>query len=67
MKGIVRLKESNDTTCKKTFDWILQSDNPGNFVIDAQDFVYFDPIDKKYKKLCTNPGQSLINSKGHST
>ncbi len=59
-EGNSSLERIDDTTSKKTFDWILQSDNPGNFIIDAQSFVYFDPVDKKYKKLRTNSAELII-------
>ncbi len=48
---------------KKIFEWILQSDNPGVFTIEPQIFVYFDPIDEKYKKISTKPVQLTINGK----
>jgi hypothetical protein len=59
-EGNSSLERIDDTMSKKTFDWILQSDNPGNFVIDAQSFIYFDPVDKKYKKLRTNGTELVI-------
>lgn len=35
----------------KTFEWIVQADQPGSFVIPAQKFIYFDPVIGKYQQL----------------
>lgn len=53
-QGNSSIESIDENVAKKTFDWILQSDNPGDFKIESQVFVYFDPKDKKYKKLHTN-------------
>tara|TARA_Y100000588_G_scaffold395119_1_gene520096 strand:- start:3780 stop:5588 length:1809 start_codon:yes stop_codon:yes gene_type:complete len=39
---------------EKIFEYILQADVAGNFVIPSQTFVYFDPEKKAYKELKTN-------------
>ncbi|MBI2344855.1 BatD family protein [Candidatus Dependentiae bacterium] len=64
-EGNSSLKRLDDTTSIKTFDWVLQADYPGTFIIAEQKFVYFDPVDKKYKELCTTPVQLDIVSKNN--
>lgn len=59
-EGNSSFERIDDTMSKKTFDWILQSDYPGNFTIEAQNFVYFDPTDTKYKELHTKPVELSI-------
>lgn len=39
---------------EKIFEYIIQADQPGEFAIPAQTFVYFDPQQKSYKTLQTN-------------
>ena len=40
-------------SCKQS-DFIVQADTPGIYHVEPQLFVYFDPIDGKYKKLHSN-------------
>ncbi len=59
-EGNSSIERIDDLITQKTFDWILQADDAGNFVIEPQNFVYFDPIDKKYKTLSTNSVTMVI-------
>ncbi len=39
---------------EKTFEYIIQAEQPGDFKISSQQFVYFDSQEKKHKTLQTN-------------
>lgn len=39
---------------EKTFEYIIQAEQPGEFEIPSQKFVYFDAVEKKYKQMQTN-------------
>lgn len=43
-------QQSNGQLCKE-FEWIVQAEQPGTFVIEPQALVYFDPKTEKYKTL----------------
>lgn len=45
---------------EKTFEYIVQADQPGEFKILAQKFVYFNPQLKAYKSLSTNEASLKI-------
>lgn len=38
---------------EKTFEYIVQAEHSGDFLINSQQFVYFDPVKKSYKTLPT--------------
>ncbi len=44
----------NNKMCKE-FEWIVQAESAGDFIICAQEFVYFDPKVEEYKSLKTQP------------
>lgn len=52
----------NQNVTKKIFDWVLQSDYAGNYTVPEQQFVYFDPADKKYKTIHTNSAELVIHA-----
>ncbi|MBI2353177.1 BatD family protein [Candidatus Dependentiae bacterium] len=39
---------------EKTFEYIIQADRAGVFNIESQEFIYFDPQAKIYKRLATD-------------
>jgi len=55
----LRYYESNSTVDNniKNFEYILQADQKSSFTISSQTFVYFDPIEERYKTLQTNKEQ----------
>ncbi|MGB8468044.1 MAG: BatD family protein [Candidatus Babeliales bacterium] len=58
------IEESKSTTQDKAyvFEYIVQSIKPGNFTIDAQEWASFDPYDKKYHLLRTDPFSLTVNA-----
>lgn len=48
------LRKIENNKQEKTFEYIVQAEHSGDFVIPAQEFKYFDVVEKKYKKLLTN-------------
>lgn len=55
---------NNDISSKK-FEWIIQADKAGNFSIDAQKFVYFEPVSQSYKTLTST--QSFLKITGNGS
>lgn len=47
---------------EKVFEYIIQGEKPGDFVIEPQRFVYFDPEKKVYRSLKTN--SALLSIEG---
>lgn len=50
-EGTSSLQRFDNGKSQKTFEWIVQSDRPGSFVIPSQKFIYFDPVHKKYASI----------------
>lgn len=50
-EGSSSLQRFDDGKSQKTFEWIVQSDRPGSFVIPCQKFMYFNPIHKEYASI----------------
>ncbi len=48
------IKKLEQEKQEKIFEYIIQADQPGEFSISEQTFVYFDPQQKSYKTLQTN-------------
>lgn len=46
---------------EKTFEYIIQAEQPGEFVIPSQQFIYFDSTEKKYNSLSTSETVLKIN------
>lgn len=48
------VRKLDDGRQEKTFEYIIQAEHSGEFVIPSQKFMYFDIAEKKYKTLLTN-------------
>ena len=53
-EGNSSLQRVNQQLSVKTFEWIVQADQPGSFEIPVQQFIYFDPVVSKYKHLTSS-------------
>lgn len=45
---------------EKTFEYIIQAEEPGDFIVEPQQFVYFDSEKKIYKNVATNSSQLIV-------
>lgn len=45
----------DDDNSKKTFEWIVQVDKPGHYIIPAQHFMYFNPDKNAYVTISSKP------------
>ncbi|MEX0672024.1 MAG: BatD family protein [Candidatus Babeliales bacterium] len=52
----VFIQEANiDRGAQKHFEYIIQAQQPGTIIIPSQEFVFFDPVQEKYRALQTQP------------
>ena len=54
-EGNSKVAQTKDNKMCKEFEWIVQAESAGDFIICAQEFVYFDPKVEEYKCLKTQP------------
>ncbi len=54
-EGNSKITNIKDDKMRKEFEWIVQAESGGDFIISEQEFVYFDPKIEQYKVLKTQP------------
>ncbi len=59
-EGLTMYESSTDITQngsehKKTWEYVIQGQQPGDYTIESQTVVFFDPIHEQYKTLVTSP------------
>lgn len=52
---------------KKSFEYVIQSRNPGEYTIEAQEFIFFDLETETYKTLKTEPVHITITGSSSSS
>gem|GEM_PF-1387407 len=58
-EGNSSLQRVSQQLSVKTFEWIVQADEPGLFEIPVQKFIYFDPAVGKYKHLTSSSSVTI--------
>jgi len=59
-EGNSSMQRIDEHLAKKTFEWILQADAPGTYIIPAQQFIYFDPSSASYQVLHSEPARLTV-------